>query len=1156
MPKIYALFCSLLLLIGSASASRAQAPAWSTATTGGAQLAGVSTTTATATDAAGNVLVAGFFTGEVAFGSIRLTSASLSYNDLFVAKYVPATGTWAWAQRGGGSGHDYGYGIAVRNGSVYVTGAITNSLANANGVTFGGTTSATSFAPQNGASSVSSPDIVLAKYTDNGTSATLNWTQVGGGTDADLGYGVAVSGTSVYLTGTILNSAANAKNVLFGGAGSTAGTAPQHGASPTATADLVVAKYTDNGSSATLGWTQVGGGTAIDSGQGIAVNGTSVYVTGYLTNSLANAGSVLFGGSGSTSGTAPQYGAASSFNRDVVVAKYLDNGPTATLGWTQVGGGTGADYGQGIAVSGTSLYVTGYLNNSLANANGVVFGGAGTTAGTVPQSGATSFVSNDIFVVKYTDAGSAAAVAWTQVGGGSSGDYGYAVAVRGAEVYVVGSLVNNATNTNGVVFGGTGTVAGTAPQSGIATLPGIDWVVAKYLDNGPTATLSWTQAGGGTQLDDGYSIAVSSAGVYVGGYVSGGEPVVFGAAAGSPLLGSPTYRAAVGQLAAATGTWQVVAASANGGSSMTQATAVDAAGNVFVTGSFSGQVVFGNTTLSSAGDNDLFVAKYVPATATWAWAQRGGGLAADAGYGIAVGNGSVYVAGSITNTTANSSKVTFGGTSLLDSPVPQYGASSEPGLDMVLAKYTDNGSSATLGWTQVGGGTAYDAARGVAVSGPNIYVTGYLTNTLTNAKNVVFGGTGTTAGTAPQYGASPTAAYDIVVAKYTDNGSTATLGWTQVGGGTDADSGQGIAVNGTSVYVTGYFRNSTANTNNVLFGGSGTTPGTAPQYGANGSSFYPDILLAKYTDNGATATLRWTQAGGGIGYDYGYGVAVSGANVYVVGSLVNNTADFAQVVFGSSGTTPGIVPQYGASSTPDSDIVLAKYLDNGSSATLSWTQVGGGTSSDQALGIAVSGTSVYISGYLNNDNANSNAVLFGGTGTAPGTWSQRGIGSAISGDMVVAKYLDNGPNATLGWVQVGGGASTDASNSVAVSGSQVYVAGYVTPAATFGSATLLNPPGTYTNVVATLLDAPVPLAAATAGAARSLALYPNPALGASPVKLTGASPKTPVQLLNALGQVVATAETDAVGTAWLASPLPAGMYLVRCDKQALHLAVE
>ena len=513
-------------------------------------------------------------------------------------------------------------------------------------------------------------------------------------------------------------------------------------------------------------------------------------------------------------------------------------------------------------------------------------------------------------------------------------------------------------------------------------------------------------------------------------------------------------------------------------SSSVLATAVDSRGNVFVTGSFRGTVAFGSTVLTSAGsfgDFDLFVAKYVPSTATWAWAQRGGGTLNDVGQSIAVSGSSVYVTGSIQNNTADDSQVRFGSAST----ARQNGASTTLTADLVVAKYTDNGASATLGWTQVGGGTSGDVGIGIAASGASVYVTGTITNNTADASQVRFGGGGTAPGTSPQNGASATTTADLVVAKYTDNGSSATLGWTQVGGGTGNDVGIGIAASGASVYATGYTNNDSADASQVRFGGGGTTPGTLLQNGAS-SNNTADLVVAKYTDNGSSATLGWTQVGGGTGNDLGRSIALSGASVYVTGSITNTTTDASQVRFGGGGTAPGTVQVNGASTASSDDLVVAKYTDNGASATLGWTQVGGGTGNDLGLGIAVSGQNVLT-------------------------------------------------------------------------------AGYVTSSASFGSFAVAAAAGLNTAVLARLVDntlTPLPVRAAGSPApAGLLALAPNPSRATT---LSGAEAGAPVAVFDALGRPVLTATADAAGTARLVLPtgLAPGVYVVRSGARAVRLAVE
>ena len=527
--------------------------------------------------------------------------------------------------------------------------------------------------------------------------------------------------------------------------------------------------------------------------------------------------------------------------------------------------------------------------------------------------------------------------------------------------------------------------------------------------------------------------------------------------------------------------WAAAASSSQTtGTSFALATAADAQGNVFVTGNFTGSVAFGNTVLTSAGSfggADLFVAKYVPATATWAWALSGGGTSNDVGQGIAVSGGSVYVTGYIQNNQADVNQVRFANSSTAPGAVQVNGTSPTAGTDLVVAKYTDNGGSATLGWTQVGGGVNSDVGLGIAVSGTNVYATGHVENNTADVRSVRFGGSGTAPGTVTVNGATSAASADLVVVKYTDNGTSAALGWAHVGGGTDFDIGTGVAVSGSRVYVTGFVKNNAADAQLVRFGGSGTTPAAVPVNGASSSSSN-DLVVAKYTDNGSSAALGWTQVGGGTSNDVGKGIVASGTSVFVTGSIVNTAGDAQTVRFGGSGAAPGTVPVNGASATSSPDLVVAKYLDNGSFATLSWTQIGGGTAYDEGTGIAVSGQNVLVGGGVN-------------------------------------------------------------------------------PSASFGNFTIPAPVGTNTAVLARLVDASLPLAAGRNGSRAALALYPNPAREGA-ATLTGVQPGTVVRVVDALGRSVLTTTANEAGTAKLQWPtgVVSGLYLVRAGAQASCLVVQ
>ncbi|RZK32194.1 MAG: T9SS type A sorting domain-containing protein [Hymenobacter sp.] len=69
-----------------------------------------------------------------------------------------------------------------------------------------------------------------------------------------------------------------------------------------------------------------------------------------------------------------------------------------------------------------------------------------------------------------------------------------------------------------------------------------------------------------------------------------------------------------------------------------------------------------------------------------------------------------------------------------------------------------------------------------------------------------------------------------------------------------------------------------------------------------------------------------------------------------------------------------------------------------------------------------------------------------------------------------------------------------------------------------------------------------------------LRFFPNPAQAGA--ALRGATPGAWLQILNMLGQVVATAPADASGTVLLPASLPGGVYVVRSGQQATPLVVE
>ena len=295
--------------------------------------------------------------------------------------------------------------------------------------------------------------------------------------------------------------------------------------------------------------------------------------------------------------------------------------------------------------------------------------------------------------------------------------------------------------------------------------------------------------------------------------------------------------------------------------------AVDTAGNSVVAGYFTGTARFGTNTLVSAGNTDVFLARY-NAAGQVLWARRAGGPGYDTARGVVVdGNGVIYVTGGYEDI------ADFGTNSLTNTTLTSYS-------DIFLARYDAAGNAV---WARsVGVEFAHDEGTSVAVDGTS--------NVLVSGRSVL-----------ETFAGAPIAnAGRILVAKFTGAGAEV-WAWKagSYSGGTQ-DTATGVAADGAgNVFVTGTFHSPQA----AFGGGTLTNRGNA------------DIFLAKLNPAGA---LLWARQAGGAGEDTASGIAASAdGTVYVAGATGGA---------GSFSPTNSVASLAGAFT----DGFVAKYASDGS----------------------------------------------------------------------------------------------------------------------------------------------------------------------------------------------------------------------------------
>ncbi|TND08552.1 MAG: hypothetical protein FD123_2056 [Bacteroidetes bacterium] len=233
----------------------------------------------------------------------------------------------------------------------------------------------------------------------------------------------------------------------------------------------------------------------------------------------------------------------------------------------------------------------------------------------------------------------------------------------------------------------------------------------------------WVQRGGGLANDEAADVSSDAAGnLYYTGYYS--TTASFGtfnvnAAGITDVFLSKTNAAGVYQWAVSGG---------GTGSDRGLSVKADAAGNSYITGFFYNTATFSSQNVISAGQQDVFVAKYDP-SGTLLWLRSGGGTGADIGNGITVDNsGNVIITGEFAGTASFGSQVL---------------TSMNGTTDVFTVKYDASGN---VLWAEKG--SAHMTDRGLDVSCDatgNVFITGQFSDTITfdqvhlnNMVNAVF----------------------------------------------------------------------------------------------------------------------------------------------------------------------------------------------------------------------------------------------------------------------------------------------------------------------------------------------------------------------------------------------------------------------------------
>jgi hypothetical protein len=415
-------------------------------------------------------------------------------------------------------------------------------------------------------------------------------------------------------------------------------------------------------------------------------------------------------------------------------------------------------------------------------------------------------------------------------------------------------------------------------------------------------TFEWAKSFGSSSSDQGKSITVDASGnVYTMGSFRG--TVDFDPGAGTANITSAGEDDIFIQKLDASGNFIWAKSFGNSTYDIGTSIAVDASGNVYTTGGFSGTVDFnpgaGTANLTATSTENIFIQK-LDVSGNFIWAKTFGFICVHEGHSITVdATGNVYTTG------------VFLGTADFDPGAGIASLTSVDSKDVFVHKLDASGNFI---WAKSFGGINNDEGMSITVDASgNVYTTGYFQNSVDFNPG---------AGTA---NLTSVGNQDIFVQKLDASGNFI---WAKTFGSSSQDVGYSIAADASgNVYSTGVFLG-TAD----FDPGAGTVNLTAA--GAM------DIFVHKLD---ASGNFVWAKSFGGIDYDWVNSIALDASgNVYTTGSFYGN---FDEMIDFDPGAGSAILIPVGG------DDVFVQKLD--ASGNFIWAKSFGGIGEDIGYSIFV-----------------------------------------------------------------------------------------------------------------------------------------------------------------------------------------------------------